>query len=85
MVCSIVNPHCKKHERHVVLSFYRVRESITAKIVKYLFIDGTNNLADVLTKYWARHDIWPTLKPIFWTGDTMKCLNNNSLIFEDRE
>ena len=85
-VHSSVTPYGKTHKRHVVLSFHRVRESIAVKIANYLVIDGKNNPADVLTKRWANNDAWPTLNPIlFWPGDTMECLNNNSLSFEDGE
>ena len=67
-------------------SFHLARESIATKIEDYLFIDGKDKPDDVLTKHWARHDIRPTLKPIFFlSGDTMDCLNNNNLSFEDGE
>ena len=57
----------------MVLYFHRVKEAIATKISNYLFVDGKINRADVLTKHWAYHDIWPDLKPIlFWPGDTME-------------
>ena len=74
-----MTPHGKIHKRHVALSFHRVREAIAAKIISYHFIDGKDNPADVLSKHWAHNDIWPLLKAIlFWPGDTMECLDNNS-------
>ena len=84
VVDSFMIPNSKAHEKHVALSFHRVRESIAVKIVNYLFVDRKNNPDDVLTKHWDHHDIWYTLKPIlFWPRDAMECLNNNSLSFED--
>ena len=58
--------HGRIHKRHIALSFHRMRDSIAANIVNYLFIDGKNNLADVLTKYWDHNDILPSLKPILF-------------------
>ena len=63
MVDNIITPHDKMHKRHMSLSFHSVREAISAEIANYLFVDGKNNTADVLTKHWDCHDIWTTLKP----------------------
>ena len=79
VVNSSMTPHGKTHKRHAALSFHRVRESIAAKIIYYHFIDDKDNHADILSKHWAHNDIWPLLKVIlFWPGDTMECLDNNS-------
>ena len=68
----------------MVLSFHRVKEVTSDKIENCLFVNGKVDPADVLTKHWAYHDIWPKLKPIlFWLGDTMECFTNNSLSFKD--
>ena len=66
VVDSSMTPHGKINKTHVALYFYRVRESIYAKILNYPFIDGKNNPADVLTKHWDHHNSWPTLNPIFF-------------------
>ena len=80
VVDSSMTPNGKLHKRHIALSFHRVRESIAAGIVNYLFIDGKHNPADALSKHWAHNDIWPTLKPIlFWPGDTMECFESEKL------
>lgn len=80
VVDSNVTPNGKLHKRHVALSFHRVRESIAAGIVNYLFIDGKYNPADAFSKHWAHNDILSTLKPIlFWPGDTMECFESEKL------
>ena len=84
VVNSSMTPFGKIHKRHVALSFHRVREAIAAKIISYQFINGKINPADILSKHWAHHNVWPTLKPLlFWKGDTMECLDNNTLEFEE--
>ena len=40
----------KIHKRHAALSFRRVREAISAKIVSCQLISGNVNLADILIK-----------------------------------
>ena len=55
-----ITSHGKIYKRHVALSFHRSREEVSSKIVSYFFVEGKINSADVLTKYWAHHDIWPT-------------------------
>ena len=79
VVDSGMTPHGKMRKRHVALSFHRVREEIAAKIASYHCINGEDNPADALSKHWAHNNIWPLLKAmLFWPGDTMKCLDNNS-------
>jgi hypothetical protein len=76
---SVVNsaslPDSKLHKRHTLLSFHRVREAITARMVIFTHIDGRINPADVLSKHWGYQQVWPNLQPLmFWAGDTMKTL-----------
>ena len=59
IVDNIMTRHGKTHKRHVELSFHCSRDETAVKIVKYFFINGKINPADLLTKHWARHNIWP--------------------------
>ena len=71
VVDSSMTPHAKIHERHVALSFHRVREAIAAKIIGYYFVPGEINPADILSKHWGYSQVWTMLQPLlFWTGDT---------------
>ena len=71
---SVVNssslPDARLHKRHVALSFHRVREAIAARIMRFFWIEGPQNPADILSKHWGYQQVWPLLKPIlFWEGD----------------
>ena len=73
VVDSSMTPNGKIHKRHIATSFYRVRESIAAGTVNYLFMDGKHKPEDVLSKHWSHNEIWHTLKPIpRWSEDTME-------------
>ena len=79
-----MTPQGKIHKRHVALSFHRLREAIAANIISYQFIDGKINHVDILSKHWSHHCAWPNLKPLlFWKGDTIEFLDNNTLDFEE--
>ena len=72
---SVVNssnvPHGKLHKRHQLLSFHRVREAIASGMIKFSFIPGSLNPADILSKHWGYQAVWAQLKPLlFWQGDT---------------
>ena len=85
VVNSSMTPHGKTHKRHAALSFHRVREAIADKIIACHLINGKINPVDVLSKHWAHYSVWPTLKSLlFWKGDTMECLDNNALEFEEQ-
>ena len=65
-------PQSRLHKRHVLLSFHRVREAIAAKVINFLYIPGSINPADILSKHWGYNKVWGQLKPLlFWEGNTM--------------
>ena len=71
VVDSSSKPKSKLHKRHVLLSYHRVREAIAAKVIKFVFIDGNINPADILSKLWGYQQIKTRLKAmLFWKGDT---------------
>ena len=76
VVSSSTIPHYKLNKRHTALVYHKVRESIAAKILKFIFIPGTLNPADTLSKAWGYQQVWKTLQPIlFWEGDTADLLD----------
>jgi hypothetical protein len=73
VVDSASTPHAKLHKRHTALSFHRVREAIAARYVKFEFIPGEDNPADILSKHWAYSAIWQLLQCLlFWEGDPVE-------------
>ena len=67
--CSV--PKAKLHKWHVILLFHQVREAIAARVVRFFYIPGNLNPADILSKAWGYSDIWCMLKTmLFWEGDT---------------
>ena len=71
VVDSASIPKSRIHKRHVLLSFHRVREAIAAKIIRFFFIPGSINPADIMTKHWGYQQIRNQLRAIlFYTGDT---------------
>ena len=67
VVNSNLSSNGKIYKRYVALSVHRVREAKSAKIIACHFINGKINPADVLSKNWAHHSVWATLKHLlFW-------------------
>ena len=59
-------------KRHNFLCFHRVREAIAANIIRFIKINGKDNIADILTKFlpWAK--LGPMIEPLlFQKGETM--------------
>ena len=74
---SVVNSsnevYAKLHKRHNMLSFHCVREAIASKYVEFVFLNGKDNPADILSKHWAHSKVYPLLRPLlFWSGDTLE-------------
>ena len=49
------------HNRHVVLSYHRVREAIAADVLKLLYLLEEYNAADILSKTWKYSTVRNTL------------------------
>ena len=62
-----------------MLSYHFVRENIAAGVLRFAFIRGPTNPADMpLSKHWAYSALWPLMRPIlFWSRDTMDILNQD--------
>ena len=72
VVSSSSTPKARLHKRHVMLSFHRVREAIAAGVLRFHFINGKNNPADILSKHWGYQQVKVFLKALlFWEGDTL--------------
>ncbi len=68
-------PAGKLHKRHIGLSWHRVRESIAAKMLYFIYIPGAINPSDMLTKQWGYQRTWTQLQALlFWQGDTTDLL-----------
>ena len=80
VVKSATIPHAKLHKRHVLLSFHRVREAIASGMLRFMYVPGHLNPADILSKTWAYNQVWPILKSIlFWEGDTAELIKTHDL------
>ena len=75
VVNSMSMPHSRLHKRHNALAYHRCREAIAAGILRFHFIRGKTNPADILSKHWDMPSVWPQLQALlFWEGDTADLL-----------
>ena len=71
VITSSAYPNSTLNKRHNFLSFHKVRSAIAAGYVKFGFIAGSQNPADVLTKFLPYVQFWPIVQSIlFWKGNT---------------
>ena len=65
-------PHSRLGTRACALAYHRVREAIAAGFLKFFYMKGSNNPADMLSKHWGHPQVWPMVKVLlFWRGDTV--------------
>ena len=60
-------PHARLHKRHNALSFHRVRAAVAQDIVRFYWIEGSENPADILSKHWDMPSVWESLKTLMFT------------------
>ena len=61
-------PQSRLHKRHNALAYHKVRDAIAADIVRFYWIEGNTNPADVLSKHWDMPSVWDTLKPLMFVA-----------------
>jgi hypothetical protein len=69
VITSSTIPHSQLSKRHNALSYHRVRESVAARILRFLHISGDKNPSDILSKHCGFPQLWSVIKPLlFWMG-----------------
>jgi hypothetical protein len=66
VVDSATCPQSKLNKRHVALSYHRVREAIAAGLLRFEWIDGEENPADILSKHWGYQQVGSLLQAILF-------------------
>ena len=65
-------PHSTLNKHWNTLSYHKVHESITTKIVRFDHIPTGENPADIMTKVLPWHKAYVHVKPLlFWKGETV--------------
>jgi hypothetical protein len=73
VITSSTIPHSNLNKRHNALSYHRVREAISAKVLYFIHVDGKVNPSDIMTKFLGWAKFWPLIQPLlFWKGETIK-------------
>ena len=63
--------HSSLRKRLYALAYHKVREAVTAGLLKFYYIGSKHNPANVLTRNTNYSTLWPLLRPLlFWAGDT---------------
>ena len=65
-------PHSMLSKRHNALSYHRVRSAVAGGFLKFCYIPSKQNLADIMTKFLNRSELWAQIKYLmFWRGETI--------------
>ena len=73
VITSPTIPHSSLNKCHNALSYHQVREAIASDVLWFFHIPGTDNPADVLSKFCGHAVPWPLIKPfLFWRGEPSK-------------
>ena len=71
VITSSTIPHSMLGKRHNALSYHRVRSVVAHGILKFCFVETSQNVSDFLTKGLGHKKFWPFVRPLlFWGGDT---------------
>ena len=71
VITSSTIPHSSLSKRHQALAYHRVRSAVAGGFLKFCHIKGTQNTADIMTKFLPYPVFWPFVQPLlFWKGET---------------
>ena len=77
VVNSSTMPSGKLQKCHNILNYHRVREAQAAGVLMFFHIKGTENPADILTKFRSSREWYELLKPLlFWRARNGKIGND---------
>ena len=65
VVTSSTVPHSLLSKRHNILSYDRVGEAITAKILVFHWCDSSQNKSDILSKHWELYKVCHIIRDLF--------------------
>ena len=70
VVMSSTIPQSILNKRHNMLSYHRVREAITAKILQFHWCLSSQNRSDILSKHWDNMKVKDAVRELFdYQGD----------------
>jgi hypothetical protein len=79
VITSSTIPQSALNKRHNALSYHRVKEAISAGIMRFIHSMGSTNPSDVLSKHCGYPQLMPLVRPIlFWQGDPTSCNDGTS-------
>jgi hypothetical protein len=71
-ITSSTIPQSTLNKRHNALSYHHVCESIAAKILYLVHVEGKYYASDIVTKALGWVHFWPLVQPLlFWKGETI--------------
>jgi hypothetical protein len=59
-------PQSRLNKRHMALSYHKVRETIAAGIMRFLWIPSADNPADILSKHWGYQQVGSLLQSLLF-------------------
>ena len=65
VVTSLTIPQSIINKRHIMLSYHRVREAISAKIIEFHWCSSGQNRSDILSKHWDYTKVKDTVRELF--------------------
>ena len=72
VITSSTMPTSMLSKRHNALAYHRARAAVAAQVLYFCHIPGTENPADVMTKFLAYPVFWPLVQPfLFCRGETV--------------
>jgi len=66
VVDSATVPQSKLNKRHMALSYHKVREAIASGAMRFLWINGPENPADILSKHWGYQQVGSLLQQLLF-------------------
>ena len=71
VIDSSTVPSSMLNKQHNALAYHKVRATVAVGFLRFCWINGKQNAADVLTKYLPYSVFRPLIEPLlFWKGDT---------------
>lgn len=66
VILSTTMPSSVLKKKHLACNYFRIRESIASRIIRFEYVKSARNYADVMTKPLAKHEFQTLVKPMLF-------------------
>jgi len=80
VILSSTMPSSVLKKKHLSCCYFRIREAIAARIIRFEYVKSSRNYADLMTKPLPRHEFKKLVDPLLFRNDPNQTMDEKELV-----